>query len=162
MKIYIRNKSNKKRSKKSIKELRYFIIYIAKEFNITESVKEIHVNFMKDFNGYFPKNKPFGGFLKLFKDGKVQIDLARFWDYSRLDNRRGIVHELTHVKQMVEGRLVVHNDMKGVHWNGEENHTWRMFRFKKASQLDEQDFKKYIAKYFPWEREVQINEYKYT
>ncbi len=157
MKVKIRNRSNKKRSLSAMQELKDFSIHIAKELGIENKIILIQLNYTKGFSDYYPKGKPMFGFHKLFKNKKVKIDFARYWDYSQTDRKEAIVHELTHVKQMVDKRLIISRDFKNVIWKGRPNQSWKKWRFKIFNELTRKEKNKYTAKLLPWEAEVQSN-----
>jgi len=161
VKITLSNKTNKPRSKKSRQELKDFAKYMAEELGITQSIKVIRLTYKKDFNGYYPKGKPLAGFFKLWNNGVVTIDLARHWDRSQEDRKTAIVHELTHVKQMISKQLVVYKNAKQVKWKGKYATQWKTFRDSIFDELtpDKQDL--YVRICFPWEAQVQANCDKY-
>jgi len=162
MRVIIRNKSNKRRSKTSMSELKEFACDIANKLKISNKIKVIRITYTKTFHGYYPKGKPMFGFKKLLNSGVVTIDLAHHWDYSKESNREGIIHELTHVKQLVEKRLVIDKDCKQVIWNGKTNNTWNKFRFSNLDGMNAEDQVVYIEKFFPWERDVNRNIARYN
>lgn len=159
--VRIRNKSNKNRSLEAMKELKELATFVAQELNITEHINSISINYTKELN-YYLKNKPLYGFYKLFNDNKVRIDLAKNWDKSQIIRKTTIVHELVHVKQMIEKRLVIGPDLDTAHWNGKLITSWKKFRWKELKELKttiEQSL--YIKKTLPWESEVNNYVKKY-
>lgn len=157
MKIKIINRSNKKRSKESMDELKLFAFKAAIKLGIDKKISIIKLIYNKDFYGYYPKGKPLYGFYKLFHNRTVVIYFAKHWDTSQYDRKIAIVHELTHAKQLIEKRLVVSRNFKEAKWNGEVNHSWKSWRQKKYDQLSDYGKDVYTRKHFPWENEVRNN-----
>lgn len=162
MRVTIRNRTNKRRSVKSKEELRTFTRYIVKELGLTR-IKEINLTYTKQFSGYYTKDKPMHGFVKLYKNGRVRIDLTQWWDSSRIANRSAVVHELTHVKQMQQRRMVINKNENAINWNGKRTDKWKKFRFATLEAMTTtKDADAYLRKWLPWEGEVQKNLAKYV
>lgn len=104
MKIQVINRSNKKRSKASIDELKLFTIIAAVKLGIDKKISIVKLIYNTDFHGYYPKGKPLYGFYKLYHNRTVVIYFAKHWDESQNARKTAIVHELTHAKQMIEKR----------------------------------------------------------
>ncbi len=144
-----------------MQELKDFSIYVAKKLKIENKIDTINLFYTKNFHGYYPKGKPMYGFYKLFHNRQVRIDLTKHWDVSQKARKKSIVHELTHVKQMSEKRLVVSKDFKNIIWNDKINISWKKWRFAVADKLKAQKCRDYTKKFLPWEREVETNTYKF-
>jgi hypothetical protein len=157
MKVTIRNNSNKRRSKQAMQDIKDFTVCIARELEIYDKIKEVRIRYTKDWNGYYPKGKPFAGFKKLLSNKIVRIDLTRSWDRNISSRHEAIVHELTHVKQLIENRLQIHSSCRSVRWNHKTQSKWRMFRDKFHEAMDVSLQQDYIELHFPWEAEVRQN-----
>ena len=163
MKISIRNLSNKKRSRKAMNELKDFAREIAQKLKITDNISEIRLRYTKQFNGYYPKGQPLGGFFKLYNPETqvVTIDFTGFWDISREDRLVAIVHELTHVHQMVSEKLQISSDGKECKWKGKDYQKWKKLKLSLLDDMTPDEQTEYLHKYLPWEKEVDRNCKKY-
>jgi hypothetical protein len=161
MKVVVINRSNKKRSKASIDELKQFAFNVAGELDINKKIDIVRLIYHKDFYNFYPKGKPLFGFYKLYHNRIVTIYLAKHWDASQNARKNSIIHELTHAKQMIEKRLVIGRGFNTVKWNGEINRTWKKFTFKKYESLGDRSQDIYIRKLLPWENEVRQNTESY-
>lgn len=158
MKINIRNKSDIVRTKSEMDYLKIFTAELAWELGIACDVREIRLRYRNWWYGYYPKGKPLAGFYKLFKAGIVTIDLTGHWDADLIARKTAIVHELTHVKQIVEKRLRVHSNCRVVHWNGSRVDTWKKYRESIRDSLTSQEARRrYKGNLIPWEWEVWEN-----
>ena len=156
MKISIRNYSNKKRSHEAKKELKLYALEVASELNISEHIQDIRLEYRKEYRGYYGKKSPFQGFELLWNKGQVKIIFAAYYDRSQEMRKDFIVHELTHVRQLISGDLRPMGER--IKWKGRFNHTWKKFRFKVMESFkNEADVETYLRKHFPWEIEVQKN-----
>lgn len=138
-------------------ELKRFAAEVAKALNIDSHISEIRIAYKKDFYNYYPKGKPFGGFDKLWDGNIAKLDLTKFWDINVAERKAAIVHELTHVRQLISRDLEVIGD-KTIVWKGQVNHTWKVFRDSiLESIITTKERDKYINLCFPWENEVTEN-----
>ncbi len=161
MKITIRNFSNKRRSKAAMNELKSFTAEICAKLNIQRHIDLIKITYTKNPLDYYPVGKPLYGFYKLYHNRMVNINLAGSWDASQEVRMESIIHELTHVKQLVEKRLVVSRDFKSIKWMGKTHELWKKWRWKEYSALPRAKKYNYTARLMPWEKEVQGNVDKY-
>jgi len=156
MKITLTNRSNKKRTKKARKKLKSFAYKVAKDLKLLDELKEIRLYYETQFKGYYPVNKPLHGFRKLFNNKVVTICFTQHWDLDVTSRKEAIVHELTHVKQMVEGRLKIRQP-KTVWWNGKLFNKWKKVNIDDVENLSSKEWLKVRKKYLPWEMEVHKN-----
>lgn len=163
MRVTIRNRTNKKISVRSKEDLRTFFKHIVRILGIEDWIDEAQLTFTKDHGSYYPKGKPLHGFRRLY-DGKiVKIDFAGSWNVSQDKRKRTIIHELTHVKQLIGGKLEISDDSKTAYWKGRKTVKWKQFRFAELDKLREpEDMQAYLNKYLPWEAEVQSNVDEYS
>ena len=162
MKVSIKNLSKKSRSKKYMNELKQYAREISFELGTALDIKEIKLTYKDHWNGYYPKGKPLGGFIKLYKNKIVQIDFVGHWDLNQHSRKRAIIHELTHVSQILEGRLQINKACNDLKWKGNPYPKWKLFRnkeYEEKSTIKEKN--KYAGKLFPWEREVEKNISRY-
>jgi hypothetical protein len=161
MKVVVINRSNKKRSKASIDELKQFTVNVAAELGINKKIDIVRLIYHTDFYNYYPKGKPLFGFYILYHDRIATIYLAKHWDASQNARKTSIIHELTHAKQMIEKRLVIGRNFNSAKWNGETNYSWKKFSFKKYESLSGRSQDIYIRELLPWENEVRYNTESY-
>lgn len=161
MKISIRNRSKKKRSKAAMQELKEFAQAVAIKFGIHHKIKQINLTYKSNWANYYPKGKPLGGFKKLYHNGILTIDFTKYWDYSQKSRKEAIIHEMTHAKQIIEKRLVISRNQKELTWNGKPHVKWKNFRFKQYDSLSVRKRTEYREALLPWEREVGRNLKKY-
>lgn len=164
MKIRVKNLSKKPRSKRQYKLLKDWAVFIALELNVYHHIDELRITYKNDWPyNYYPAGKPMGGFKKLYNNRIATIDLTDFWDEDMECRKGAIVHELTHLKQMVEGRLVPSSDYKSVKWNGKTSSKWKTFRTEFYDGLRSNKLaRQYLTHHLPWEAEVQANLDKYV
>lgn len=158
LKVFIRNYTKKARSLKQRNELKAFVHQMTKELGIDSKIKSVTLQYKNDWGrAYYPKNKPLGGFSFLLKKGHVRIILTKFWDEDQRSRKEGIIHELTHTKQLITNKLVLVND-KEVLWKNKPYSKWKNFRFATLDKIkSEKKKEKYLVKHFPWEKEVRKN-----
>lgn len=140
-----------------MQELKDFSIKIAKKLGIENKINLIQLNYTKGFSDYYPKGRPLFGFRKLFSNKTVKIEFTKYWDSSQKERKKVIVHELTHVQQMIDQKLIISRNFKNVIWKGKSNQSWKKWRFKAFEELSRRAKNKYTAKLLPWEAEVQTN-----
>ena len=159
MKISIRNYSNKKRSVKLKNELKIFTEKIAKELDIYSKIKEIKLFYVTNSHNYYPKDKPFGGFNFLFSKGIVNICFYKTWDKSQQCRKNVIIHELTHVKQLINKELEVSKNGKFVKWNNQIFDRWNLYdeQTYENCSIDSEIFETYKCFVMPWEVEIPYN-----
>lgn len=156
MKVTIRNLSKKPRGQRVKTDLKQYSEYIATELGISDHIKEIRLEYQNDYFGYYGKKGPFQGFELLWSNGRVRIIFANNYDQDQFARKSFIVHELTHVKQLIMGELEPMG--KEIKWRGRFNHTWKKFSFKAMEKKQgDKAVNGYIRKHFPWEKEVQAN-----
>ena len=141
--------------------LKAFTKKIAERLEIDHRIKHIDLRIVKEWHGYYPKGKPLGGFKKVRKGKTVRIDLTGHWDKSITMNKEAIVHELTHVKQLIEKRLEVNRSATELKWLGKKQVQWKKFRLSKLDSLGSINAWRYTYKYMPWEKEVHDSIKKY-
>lgn len=163
MRITIRNRTNKKISIRAKEDMRTFARVMVRHLGIEYWIKEIEITFVKDDGSYYPKDKPLFGFKKLFDGEVVKIDFSKTYGTSKDDRNGIIIHELTHVQQLIAGELKIADDCRTVYWKGKKTETWKKFRFAKYYKLKETNkHRAYIKKLLPWEAAVDLNFKKYS
>lgn len=162
MKIKVINISNKRRSRKSTSLLKEFINLAICALDLEDHIDEVRIRFTKDFYNYFPKGKPLAGFDKLYSNRICKIDLTKHWDTSLKANKEAIIHELTHIRQLIDKRLVLGKDRKTVIWNGKVNNDWRKYNEAKFEKMSSKKSFELFYKYMPWEKEVYNNIRKFV
>jgi len=161
MKVIIRNTSNKPRSEKAMADLKAYASFIAVELGIHKKIKEIRINYRKDWHGYYPKGRPLAGFNLLWNNGIVTINLAKYYDTDQDMRKDFIIHELVHVRQLISKDLVISKDERNIKWKGVVVNTWKKFRDKEFDKLSRKKGRVYVEKLMPWEREVELTCNKY-
>lgn len=157
MRVRIRNFSKKARNRKSMNELKHWATFVAEIMDISTKIREIKLEYKNSYDGYYG-NSPFQGFDLLWNGKDAKIIFSQFYDSNQEQRRSFIVHELTHVLQLISGDMeIVGDNREKIKWKGRFNHTWKKFRFSKMESLEKGQINGYLAKHFPWEKEVQIN-----
>lgn len=155
MRVNITNRTNRRRSIAARQDLKDFAVKVAEKLGISDYIEEISLYYLKTHRMYF-REGPLGGFRRLWDGKRIRIDIAKHWDTDQHARKTAIVHEMTHVKQMIDRRLVIHHGGKSLKWRGRRYDGWKNYKFA----LDKTD--SYRIKHLPWESEVVENIRKYA
>lgn len=110
----------------------------------------------------------YGGFISLYNNGKIYINLTVFYELENLNDSRevlwAIFHELIHCRQMYDKEIVISEDRESLIYKGNKltKLSFRGSKFVELYKNNRFDATEYHIREIPWEGECYYKSDIYT